>query len=155
MTFSSDKDVKRHAMGFLLALKKDKPIKLEHLYVSNEKPKVEEDERAFKTAKGCYEGIAEQFALIDKAIEAKDDKQQESLEEELDGYSYGQQVLKHFELTLAGGGPACRIYGELDEHNQPYNCEIQYQDWGTPWTEYRPAEPALLERFAQRFYFGE
>lgn len=153
MTFSSDKEVKRHAMGFLSALDKYDKMKPDHLYITNEAPKAPEEEgRAFKTAEGCYKGIASQLELIEKA---KTDKKRDALLEEMDGFSYGLDVERIFHITLAGGGPACRITGELDENNEPYNVIIEYQDWGTPWTEYRPASGEILEKFAQRFYFGD
>lgn len=64
-----------------------------------------------------------------------------------------------YKILLCTGGPAVRIVGELDEHNQPVSARLEYQDWGTPWTEYAPAGdsenlPKLLE-YANVFYWGE
>lgn len=63
---------------------------------------------------------------------------------------------EEFEILLCTRGPAVRIMGELDEYNQPSRAWIQYQDWGTPWTDYFEdgAGAACLE-YAQQFYFGE
>src|SRR5262245_4200893 len=44
-----------------------------------------------------------------------------------------------FLILLCTGGPAVRIVGDLDRHREPRCARIEYQDWGTPWTEYIPA----------------
>jgi hypothetical protein len=67
-----------------------------------------------------------------------------------------------FCLLLSWGGPACRITGNLTTHCEPAwqaGCrpEIQWQDWGTPWTEltsYAIDTNALLW-FCEQFYYGE
>lgn len=58
-----------------------------------------------------------------------------------------------FMILLTTGGPALRIIGRLDDYSNPTSAELQYQDWGTPWTRYPAPEATLLE-FAQCFYFG-
>jgi hypothetical protein len=60
-----------------------------------------------------------------------------------------------FEILLSTGGPALRIRGELDEHKQPDRAWLEYQDWGTPWTQYFDVEQDTLLQFCQVFYFGE
>lgn len=60
-------------------------------------------------------------------------------------------------ILLCTGGPAVRIIGTLDEHMSPITARIEYQDWGTPWTNYMltsDEEQAVLE-YASVFYFGE
>jgi len=59
-----------------------------------------------------------------------------------------------FLILLCTGGPACRIRGELD-NGSPYRAWLEYQDWGTPWTQYFDAEQDTLLAYAQNFYFGE
>ena len=59
-----------------------------------------------------------------------------------------------FQILLCTGGPAVRIIGELDEHLQPSRAWIEYQDWGTPWTELVEFSDAILT-YCQVFYFGE
>jgi hypothetical protein len=72
-----------------------------------------------------------------------------------------------FEILLTTGGPALRIIGELDDYGQANNARLEYQDWGTPWTQFSlfthdgktiqeasAAESDVLT-FAQCFYFGE
>lgn len=72
-------------------------------------------------------------------------------------YAPGQEgQAEEFEILLCAGGPAVRIMGELDEHNQPSRAYMQYQDWGTPWIDYyeEGCGAACLE-YAKQFYFGE
>lgn len=64
---------------------------------------------------------------------------------------------EEFEILLCTGGPAVRIVGELDS-GQPDRPRLQYQDWGTPWTEYfieDNAQREALLTYCQQFYFGE
>jgi hypothetical protein len=44
---------------------------------------------------------------------------------------------EEYAILLCTGGPAVRIIGELDK-GEPSNARIEYQDWGTSWTEYFP-----------------
>ena len=61
---------------------------------------------------------------------------------------------EEFEILLSTGGPALRIRGELDQ-GQPSRAWLEYQDWGTPWTQYFEVEQDTLLAFCQVFYFGE
>lgn len=60
-----------------------------------------------------------------------------------------------FCILLSTGGPALRIRGELGEHNEPQRAWLEYQDWGTPWTEYHGdgCEHETLLTFCRQFYF--
>ena len=61
-----------------------------------------------------------------------------------------------FMILLCTGGPAVRIVGELDEYAQPDRAWLEYQDWGTSWTEYHGShETAALLSYAREFYFEE
>ena len=59
-----------------------------------------------------------------------------------------------FTILLCTGGPAVRIMGELDEHGDPHRAWIEYQDWGTPWTQYFDASQATLLSYAQHFLYA-
>lgn len=67
---------------------------------------------------------------------------------------------EEFYILLTTGGPALRIYGTLGAHGEPDDCELQMQEWGTPWTKWAP-EPYdeeycdTLLAYARCFYFGE
>lgn len=63
-----------------------------------------------------------------------------------------------FRILLTTGGPALQLVGDLDEYGQPSNPRLQWQDWGTPWTNYRDTneeQDVALQVFANCFYFGE
>jgi hypothetical protein len=60
-----------------------------------------------------------------------------------------------FELLLSTGGPALRIRGELNAHREPDRAWLEYQDWGTPWTQYFEVEQETLLAFCRCFYFGD
>ena len=56
-------------------------------------------------------------------------------------------------ILLCTGGPACRIIGEM--HGDPTSARIQYQDWGTPWTDYLDADQDILLEYARQFIFAQ
>lgn len=58
-----------------------------------------------------------------------------------------------YNILLCTGGPAVRIIGDLT-NNEPDSARLEYQDWGTPWTEYREADEDTLLQYAKCFYFG-
>ena len=61
-----------------------------------------------------------------------------------------------FEILLCTGGPAVRIRGDLNLHNEPSRAGLEYQDWGTPWTEYyEPGISDTLVEYSRQFYFGD
>lgn len=61
---------------------------------------------------------------------------------------------EEFCILLSTGGPASRIRGELDSHGEPCRAWLEVQDWGTPWTEYVPAESHVLLAYARCFCFA-
>ena len=60
-----------------------------------------------------------------------------------------------FELLLSTGGPAVRVLGDLDSDRQPYRPQLQYQDWGIPWTDHPESNVDALLWFAGLFYYGD
>lgn len=65
---------------------------------------------------------------------------------------------EEFYILLCTGGPAVRIVGELDEHQQPSRPRLEYQDWGTPWTELVSMdrdEREALQHYCDEHFFGE
>ncbi len=64
-------------------------------------------------------------------------------------------VPEEFKILLTWGGPALRIIGELDNYG-PVNPKLQFQDWGTPWTDFEITEDQekALNWFCNCFYFG-
>ena len=61
-----------------------------------------------------------------------------------------------YQILLMMGGPAVRIIGDLDEHGVPERARLQYQDWGTPWTNYPidTAQENVLLSYARNFVFA-
>ena len=59
-------------------------------------------------------------------------------------------------VLLTTGGPACQVICDLED-NYPANPEIQWQDWGTPWTRHRciELERTALAWFVHLFWWGE
>jgi hypothetical protein len=61
-----------------------------------------------------------------------------------------------YKILLCTGGPAVQVTGDLDS-GTAHNARIEYQDWGTPWTEYFPMsseERDALIAYAQHFCQG-
>lgn len=66
-------------------------------------------------------------------------------------------TLSEYMILLCTGGPACRIIGDLDQYCQPESARIEYQDWGTPWTDFPldSEEEEDVLTYSRQFYFGE
>ena len=62
---------------------------------------------------------------------------------------------EEFEILLSTGGPATRIYGQLNQYGEPESAILQVQNWGTPWIDYSPpgARDIALE-YARYFNFS-
>ncbi len=60
---------------------------------------------------------------------------------------------EEFSILLSTGGPALRIYGEIGGRH-----ELQWQDWGTPWTDYYETtqdEDEAIAAFVGLFYLED
>lgn len=69
--------------------------------------------------------------------------------------SYGDTPIpEEFRILLCTGGPAVQIRGELDTEGRPYRAWLEYQDWGTPWTQYFEASSDTLCEYAAHFIEG-
>lgn len=113
-----------------------------------------DDKRAQESAEATLEHIKEAMA--------KDDSQEIeemplSVEVRSGWESQGSELKpSEFNILLSTGGPACRIYGGVDEKGYPYDAEIQYQDWFTPWeslTGLSDEDDAIVQAFAERFIY--
>ena len=63
-----------------------------------------------------------------------------------------------FRMTLAGGGPACQIVGDLNRYMGADGVRLQHQDWFECWTnlETTSEEDGQIERFCNiAAYFGD
>lgn len=109
---------------------------------------------------------AEELAELESAAgdcEDEDDARQRinedplSIEVRSDWHAPGESAEDaEFCILLCTGGPAVRIIGDLDR-GVPSRPRVQYQDWGTPWTEYFPSsdERAAIETYCAQFFYGE
>ena len=61
---------------------------------------------------------------------------------------------EEFCILLCTGGPAVRIRGELDD-GTPCRAWMEYQDWGTGWTQFCDAQQDTLLAYCSEFYFGD
>jgi hypothetical protein len=127
-------------------------------------------DRAKDQAFAQYQSIVEMVAALNLAIENDDDNAFEDAEQTIhedalsvevrtDWHSVGAEDDKptEYRILLCTGGPACQIIGNLSEHGEPETARIQYQDWFTPWTDYRltSEQEEIVLTYARCFYFGE
>ncbi len=123
---------------------------------------------ALNNAIGHIESMVKDFKKDQQLQESNDYNQQDELRESvLDSalsvefrsgwYSSldDELVPEEFKILLTWGGPALRVTGELDDYG-PVNPKLQFQDWGTPWTDFEITEDQqkALNWFCNCFYFG-
>ena len=123
---------------------------------------------ALQNAISTIETMVEDFKKDQQLQEANDYNQQDELRESIlnnalsvefrsGWYSSPEDEKKaeEFRILLAWGGPALRIIGELDDYG-PVNPKLQFQDWGTLWTDLEITEDQqeALNWFCNCFYFG-
>jgi len=133
-----------------------------------------EKNHALQNAQGHIESIVEYFetgSYIEQS-NVTTNEQEEKLEEIREsinnsalsvefrsGWSTNSEKLEveEFKILLTWGGPALQVIGELDQYKQPENIKLQFQDWGTPWTDFELKENQenALNWFCNCFYFGE
>ena len=126
-----------------------------------------EAERAESQARAQLESIIELVSALNDSGDQEDDDANEAAvtaihEDALSvevrsGWTSPGDKLEPAEycILLCTGGPAVRIIGELDRGYEPDSAELQYQDWGTPWTRYLTTgeEENTLLTYARQFYF--
>lgn len=122
---------------------------------------MEKENHAKDQAAAQLSSIRQMLDDVKVAEEIESEKEREEAVEEAkeaiteDALEAGK--LKQYFILLCTGGPAIRIIGNLDEHNEPETARLEYQDWGTPWTAYpckADDEDALIE-YARYYYFEE
>ena len=125
----------------------------------------ERDAHAVANARNWYASMQAQLA---RHAMATLDEDQEAIRDEITESALSVQVrsgwvdsgadnmgAEEYCVLLSTGGPALRLTGDLNAHGDPETARLEYQDWGTPWTEYGDADRDVLLRFAAHFYFGE
>ena len=128
-----------------------------------------EKDRAKDQARAQLDSIREMVTALKDAEEANDDEAREEAEQTIQEDPLSVQVRsgwhmpgekadnEEFEILLCTGGPAVRIIGELDEHNEPERAKIEFQDWFTSWMDYLldSEEEEDVLTYCRSFYFGE
>jgi hypothetical protein len=111
------------------------------------------------------------FEMIDALRKAQSDSERESaqtviyedplsVEVRSDWHTVGAGPVgaSEFKIDLCTGGPAVRIVGDLNRHDEPESATVQYQDWFTPWHTLHgltnEQHDAVLE-YCRQFYFAE
>jgi hypothetical protein len=118
---------------------------------------MENNDYAFQQAINQYDSIKENIENLRKANKKGNDEEIESIQQTIQEDPIEVGIIRQYFILLCTGGPAVRMIGELDEYGEPETARLQYQDWGTPWTDYPNAgdmEEIMLE-YARQFYFGE
>lgn len=129
-------------------------------------PPAETEDNAKSQAGSQYESIRDMLDVYDKAEteqerdEAESRMMENALSVEVRSMWHtpgGDNTAAEYTILLFTGGPAVRIIGELNRYAQADTARIEYQDWGTPWTELylTQEETQTLLAYAQRFYFEE
>lgn len=129
-------------------------------------------DHAKQNAKAWLESIYEMVGALNAAVESEtgegQDEAREAIEESVlsvetrNGWQpvglVSEDGPEEYRILLTTGGPALRLYGELNGHSEPESVSLQYQDWGTPWTDYvdesGETHDATLMTFVNQFYFG-
>ena len=132
-----------------------------------------ESEQTEETADALAEAIdesndwetdnAEELNELEEAAgdcESREDAEKRIQEDPLSIRIFGERTngeweADRFEILLSTGGPAVRIRGELDGNAEPDRAWLETQDWGTPWTQYFPADQDTLLTYSRCFHFGE
>jgi len=139
-------------------------------------PPSEETNHAERNAQAWMDSIKGMIAAMEKAEDERDEATFDGETFDADGWRERIQECplevsvragwhnpgskaedEEFLILLSTGGPALRIVGGLGRYNQPENPRLQFQDWGTPWTDFSTDgdEDEALEKFCTQFYFGD
>jgi hypothetical protein len=136
---------------------------------------IDKNQHAIDNAAAWYESIRAMVADLRRHREAGNDREIDAATEEItgsvlsvmvrDGWrnpcdTMGATDTEEYEILLTTGGPALRIYGRLDHGEPDADPIIQWQDWGTPWTDWWPEDRDVpykdtLREFACCFWFGD
>jgi len=115
---------------------------------------------AKEQAKNQLDSIIEMTTRLTSRSDTISDRAREEIQE--DALEVGTRKdyngTRGYMILLCTGGPAVRIEGDLNEYDEPETAELQYQDWGTPWTKYyteNANEDKALLLYASQFYFGK
>jgi hypothetical protein len=123
-------------------------------------------DHAIENGRNWYATICEQLAALKAACNTDNDAYEaarEAIQESplsVDVRSGWHSVGSagepdEFQILLSTGGPALRIVGRLGIYSCPEGSRLEWQDWGTPWTECTFADSTTLDAYAAQFWFGD
>lgn len=114
------------------------------------------DTRAQDAAIATLSDIRDLLKAKAKANDGTEDEQ-DAARQAIEEMPLSVRPVSCYEILLSTGGPAVRITGQLSEHGEPETAALQWQDWGTLWTELDVStdDLAALLDFASYFYFAE
>ena len=122
---------------------------------------------ALNNAIGHMESMVEDFKKDKHFFDIKDFDSQDELRESVLNSALSVQFRsgwatfkedfepEEFKILLSWGGPALRVIGEITDYGAE-NPKLQFQDWGTLWTDFQITEDQqdALNWFCNCFYFG-
>lgn len=116
----------------------------------------ETDPKAWAIA---YPDEAEELAELEETAgecTSQEDAMQRIYEDPLDvqfrsGWASCPEDLnaEEFQILLCTGGPAVRLMGELGFDGDVARVWMEFQDWGTPWTQFFDVDTDALTAYAQ------
>jgi hypothetical protein len=131
---------------------------------------MKEDDRGKSQAKAQLESIEEMIEVLGNSTdETREDAERRIQEDPLSvGVRWSwrapgnlpqdgdNEYPEEYQILLCTGGPAVQIVGILNEHCEPETVTLEYQDWFTPWVEYRldSEDEETLLAYARQFYYG-
>ena len=114
---------------------------------------------ALETARECGEVLLEGYDYDEEGMRERIRENALSVEVRRSWYSPGtEDKPDQFCILLCTGGPAVRIVGDLGKYCQPTSARVQFQDWGTPWTEWFDITSTQREHviaYCRTHWFGE
>ena len=127
--------------------------------VPDENDRLGENEEELKELEDELVSLLAEAGECESTDEARERIQEDPLEVQVRGdwHAPGDEDAKpeEFYVLLCTGGPAVRIRGELGYYCEPIRAWIEYQDWGTPWTQYFDADQDILLAYCCELWFGE
>ena len=140
--------------AYIVAMDQDSWDRLEEL---GEETAFDKEPTAYHAELEELATLKKQLAEFEDADQAREQAEESALEITLTGSwaPCSTPEADGYIILLSTGGPALRISGDLGRHSEPSSARLEYQDWGTGWTEYRGIDGDSLLSFASIFYFGE
>jgi hypothetical protein len=111
----------------------------------------EKKNRAEQQGIAIYEDIER---MVSAMQDNESDDEIEAAEQEIGESHYGVNIERVYTITLAGGGPANRIYGEIGDDGEPATAELQHQDWFTEWQRTPGQNEDVLLDYARRIVYA-